>query len=260
MDVNPYDSPQTECKEVAPTTTPDKPWWKLTLVEYLVIAAIIAVLIALMLPNVRQSRGDYTAMNFSNQLKQIGLALHNYHDVHGVFPPAYVTDEQGQPLYSWRVLILPYLEQEDTYQRFDLTQSWDSKTNRALIAEMPSEFVNPCARERAANGETSCVALVDTFEGRTVLRAGKGRSLQEIPDGASSTGMVVSQPDHFVTWTAPVDVDPLEFLASAAQGQTFRDELEWVFVLWADGSVTFTLRTDELPALIYCDDGRVVSR
>ena len=55
-----------------------------------------------------------------NNLKQIALAMHNYHDVHRTFPPAYQADASGKPLLSWRVLILPYLEQDALYREFHL--------------------------------------------------------------------------------------------------------------------------------------------
>lgn len=254
MPINPYDSPHTESQE---PVVPDKPWWKLTTVEWVVIAAIVVVLIGLLLPAQQTSCGGSRAMNSSNKLKQIGLALHNYHDLYGVFPPAYVEDEAGKPLYSWRVLILPFLEEDALYQQFDLTQTWDSDANVALVGEMPDVFASPYAYERAPLGETSYLALVDLPKGRTVLRAGESRTLAEIPDGVSGTAMVASRPDCFVIWTEPVDVDPLEFLASAAEVKPTEKNPEVVLVLLADGAVRYHIDASDLPALVFGDDGRV---
>jgi hypothetical protein len=76
-----------------------------------------------------------------NNLKAIGLALYNYADAHGgTLPPAYVADAHGRPLYSWRVLILPYIEQRPLYDRFHLDEPWDSPNNRTLIASMPFTY------------------------------------------------------------------------------------------------------------------------
>lgn len=254
MEPNPYDSPHTASQE---PVVPDKPWWKLTTVEWVVLAAIVVVLIGLLLPAQQTSCGGSRAMNSSNKLKQIGLALHNYHDLYGVFPPAYVADEAGKLLYSWRVLILPFLEQEALYQRFDLTQAWDSDANVALVGEMPDVFASPYAYQLASLGETSYLALVDLPKGRTVLRAGESRTLAEVPDGLSGTAMVASRPDCFVIWTEPVDVDPLEFLASTPQVMPTEKNPEAVLVLLVDGAVRYHINTSELPALVFCDDGRV---
>ena len=82
-----------------------------------IIAAVVVglffcggILIALLLPAVQAAREAARRTQCSNNLKQIGLAMHNYHDVNQQFPPAYIADADGQPMHSWRVLILPYLE------------------------------------------------------------------------------------------------------------------------------------------------------
>jgi hypothetical protein len=74
-----------------------------------------------------------------NNLKQIGLALHNYHDVYKSFPPAAIYSKDGKPLLSWRVAMLPYLHtsQGNLLKKFRLDEPWDSEHNRALIARMP---------------------------------------------------------------------------------------------------------------------------
>ena len=72
-----------------------------------------------------------------SNMKQIGLAVQSYESVHGHFPPAYTTDDQGNPLHSWRVLILPYLEEEELYDSIDLTKPWYHPDNLALANRMP---------------------------------------------------------------------------------------------------------------------------
>ncbi|MEW4563550.1 DUF1559 domain-containing protein [Bremerella sp. JC770] len=94
-----------------------------TLVELLVVIAIIGVLIALLLPAVQQAREAARRMQCSNQLKQIGLAMHNYHDTYQVFPPGAVnlngTTNANQNLTNWAIAILPYLEQTALYDQYD---------------------------------------------------------------------------------------------------------------------------------------------
>src|SRR5438034_9067098 len=87
-------------------------------------------------------------MAASNDVKQIGLALHDFQQRHGRLPPAVVYDRDGRPLHSWRVLLLPYLEHEELYRRFLLTEPWDSPANRDLLPCIPKVYA---ARE--ATGE-----------------------------------------------------------------------------------------------------------
>jgi prepilin-type processing-associated H-X9-DG protein len=78
-------------------------------------------------------------------MKQIMLGFHNYHDKYGCFPPTYTVDESGKPLHSWRVLILPYIEQNSLYEKIRLDESWDSEHNRQFHSEAPSIFRCPSA-------------------------------------------------------------------------------------------------------------------
>src|SRR5262245_14462685 len=87
------------------------------------------ILLALLLPALQAVRESSRRAQASNNMKEIMLALHNYHDTYGSFPPAVVTDANGKPLYSGRVLLLPFLEQNALHSSFDLTQPWDSPGN-----------------------------------------------------------------------------------------------------------------------------------
>src|SRR4249919_3311122 len=136
-------------------TRPSPPSWRdfpmdrqrgragFTLIELLVVIAIIAVLIALLLPAVQAAREAARRAQCVNNLKQIGLAMHNYHDVKNGLPPSAIVDKQGKPLLSWRVAILPYIEQQPLYDKFKLDEPWDSPNNKDLIQYMPSIYMCP---------------------------------------------------------------------------------------------------------------------
>ncbi len=81
--------------------------------------------------------GPHT-MDCQHKLKQIGVALHAYHDRHGVFPPAVVTEEAGRVMHSWRVLILPFVGEDALYRQYDLSQPWNSSHNQALLTGTPN--------------------------------------------------------------------------------------------------------------------------
>ena len=90
------------------------------------------ILLALLLPAVSAAREAARRAQCSNNLKQIGLALLNYESTFGALPPAVFADDHGKPMKSWRVAILPFLDQEPLYQQYDSKQPWDSPQNRAL--------------------------------------------------------------------------------------------------------------------------------
>ena len=101
-----------------------------TLIELLVVIAIIAILVALLLPAVQQAREAARRSSCKNNMKQIGLALHNYHDVHSVFPLNYEPTRNGANPnllgVSWITMSLPYLEQAPLYDLVDFTNLNDA--------------------------------------------------------------------------------------------------------------------------------------
>src|SRR5262249_51556565 len=105
--------------------------------------ALSGVSAGLLIPAVQKTREAASRMQNQNNLKEMALAMHNYHDVNGKFPPAAICDKQGKPLLSWRVAILPYVEQDNLYKQFKLDEPWDSEHNKKLIAQMPKVYALP---------------------------------------------------------------------------------------------------------------------
>lgn len=136
-----------------------------------------------------------------NNIKQISLALHNYNDAHGAIPPAAVVDKTGRPLLSWRVLILPYIEQEALYRKFKMDEPWDGPTNKLLLDKMPRVFADPQAPESKAT-ETHYQALVGKGAAFDLIR---GAKFQDFTDGLSNTVWVATAAAA-VPWTKPDDI------------------------------------------------------
>jgi len=125
-----------------------------TLIELLVVIAIIAVLIALLLPAVQQAREAARRSQCKNNLKQLGLALHNYHDSIRTFPPAFSqhswkgTNLAGQsidtlPTFNWMVYVLPYIDQSAMYNQLSFSASTRVAPNSQFMTKMPPNFACP---------------------------------------------------------------------------------------------------------------------
>lgn len=144
--------------------------------------------------------------NSMNSMRQIALAMHNFHDVFGHFPPQALADANGKRLLSWRVMLLPYLDQYPLYQEFHLDEPWDSEHNSKLISRMPDIFKSqslPVEKNEAAKTRFLAPLTKDSLFGRV----GPGVRLQDITDGTSNTLMVVeASPDKAVVWTKPEDL------------------------------------------------------
>ncbi|MCB1129315.1 MAG: DUF1559 domain-containing protein, partial [Verrucomicrobiae bacterium] len=120
-----------------------------TLIELLVVIAIIAILIALLLPAVQQAREAARRTECKNKLKQLGLALHNYHDTFRAFPAAFYRGTTTSPGWGWGTMILPYIDQAPLYNQWVMTVSYDNGQNqtarRTKLAayKCPSDLAYP---------------------------------------------------------------------------------------------------------------------
>lgn len=219
-----------------------------------VYAASSGVLIALLLPAVQAAREAARRSSSTNNMKQIGLAMHNHHDVYKAFPTQAITDDEGKPLLSWRVKLLPFLDQQALYEQFHLDEPWDSPHNKQLLGQMPPLFARPGST--AGPGMTNYLAPVG--EG-TMWKTDKGTSLRDIKDGTSNTIMIVEVDDQAsVPWTKPQDWqfnpnDPMQGVGNTRPGG--------FLVGIADGSVRMiekSIDPDVLKALMTMAGGEVV--
>jgi RNA polymerase sigma factor (sigma-70 family) len=167
----------------------------------------------------------------ANNLKHIGIAFHSYHDTHQKFPAAAIPDKDGKPLLSWRVAILPWLEQHDLYRSFKLDEPWDSPHNKKLLAQMPAVYapVKGPDREKGLTFYQVFVGKGTVFEGNTGIR------LLDIRDGTSNTILAV-EAANAVPWTKPEDLPYSADKPLPKLGGMFKGGFN---VLLADGSVHF---------------------
>jgi hypothetical protein len=154
----------------------------------------------------------------------------NYADTNGTLPPAAVRSKDGRPLLSWRVLILPQIEQEALYKEFHLDESWDSPHNVRLLERMPRVYA-PFSGKKTPRPYTT---YYQVFVGKgTAFEGPAGMPLGDFPDGQSNT-ILVTEAGEAVPWTKPEDLpfDPEGPLPPL--GGVFEDSLRVVF---ASGSV-----------------------
>jgi prepilin-type processing-associated H-X9-DG protein len=216
----------------------------------------IMVLVALLLPAVQAAREAARRAQCVNNLKQIGLAMHNYQSTYGVFPPAAAVGPDGKPLLSWRVLILPYIEQDGLYQQFKLDEPWDSPNNKPLLERMPRSFTCP-SFPGSETAPTTSIYQVLIGPG-TLFDKAEGVSPSDIRDGTSNTLMVVESKAP-VAWSQPSGLayrpgTPIEGLGSVHPGG--------FNALFGDGSVRFlktSVPSETINALATRNGGEVVA-
>jgi prepilin-type N-terminal cleavage/methylation domain-containing protein/prepilin-type processing-associated H-X9-DG protein len=164
-----------------------------TLIELLVVIAIIAILIGLLVPAVQKVREAAARMKCSNNLKQFGLALHNYHDTTKLLPPSRWGGQPGN-VYSCHSLLLPYVEQDNIYRTIDFKVLWSHPTNAPAVAATVPIFL--CPSDPVSSGPPGWGATnyhpnegshTDPDDG-ALMHEGKGLlKLADITDGLSNT-------------------------------------------------------------------------
>jgi prepilin-type processing-associated H-X9-DG protein len=191
--------------------------------------------IPLFLPAVRSSREAARRAQCTNNLKQIGLALHNYENAYGCLPPVAITDKNGKRLLSWRVAILAFMDTSSLYAKFHLDEPWDSPHNLALVDEMPLVYACPSdlTRKPGMTGYVAVFGLDTAFKPDMSLVR-----LADITDGTSQT-LLISESLRTVAWTKPDDLS-LEFIRSPhGLGSKHGYHNNGFNALFADGSVRF---------------------
>jgi hypothetical protein len=201
-----------------------------------------------------------------NNIRQLVFACQKYQSGSLRFPPPFTTDPSGQPLHSWRVLILPYIEELALYDDLDLTKPWDHPDNLKHAHRMPSIFkcgeYEARANDRFANVMTSYNAVVGK---ETVWHPTEPRSFDDVRDGASNTIMIVESDAHRVHWMSPNDVRFDEIISMNPEGETnllTSHHPGGSQLALVDGSAMFVaspVKVDDLKACLTIDGGEQVT-
>ena len=216
----------------------------MTIVKFAIQQQTLATMMSTVIPYFELSQERVRQNQGMNNLKMIALSFQNYHDAFKTFPAAAKMKKDGNPPHSWRVAILPFLEEDTLYRQYKFDEPWDSEANKKVLAQMPAAYRSPFADPSSTN--TSYVMpIIDKgiFSAETVL---KGPSLAKVTDGLSQT-IVVIETETSIPWTKPEDLvidatKPLPALGFA-KSPTLN-------VAFADGAVYRFIKNPTLEALL----------
>jgi len=217
--------------------------------------ATSGVLLGLLLPATQSAREAARRAQCSNNIKQIMLAMHNYHSANNSFPRD-LTDKAGKPLLSWRVAILPYIEQAELYNKFKLDEPWDSPHNKELLKEMPPTLKCP-DRAKVEPFTTTYRGFVGAG---AMFETGQDIGIASITDGTSNTIAIV-EASEAVPWSKPADL-PFDQQAKPSLRGAGSSHPGGFNCGFADGSVRFiknSISAIVFQALITRNGGEVIS-
>lgn len=169
-----------------------------------VLFGILAASMIFLQPGFESIQRQRKLVGCRNNAQKIALALQSYCDRHGTYPPPVVQDATGKPLYSWRVLLLPFLGHSDLAKEFNYAEPWDSIQNMSLVRRMPSVFASPASPDAQGMGDTNYMLL--TGNG-TLFPATGPLSRQDVTDPAGETLLVVEVRNSGLSWSQPGDLD-----------------------------------------------------
>lgn len=209
-----------------------------------------------LLPTTSHPPEAYHRSACKNNLKNLGLALHSYHDTYKTFPPAIVRDTTGRPYLSWRTLVLPYVVQDVGYENYKFDEPWDSPHNTNLLPGNIEVFRCPSNKTNPKTATTNYVAVIGP---NTAWRSdGTVVSIKDITDGTSNTILLVETQEAGIHICEPRDLSldqmVLKINSPVGQGLSSDHRLKaqslGIHVLMADGIVRW-FPNDVPPDVIY---------
>ena len=240
------------------------PWAMFAIIVVVLLAGFLlcgGMAAALLFPAVRTAKERTQRAECPNNLKQIGLAMHNYHDTFGCLPTAVITDENDQPMRSWRVAILPFVEQRPLYNQYDSSEPWDGPNNQALRGTSIPTYRCP-DDVGATPSETSYVMIVG--KGTIGGEPNEGVKFAHVTDGTSNTIMAIEVGMSGIHWMEPHDLtvdEAVTLLTDPASSEFQQVHPGGAHVLFGDGRVDFLPESTDpavVRSLLIRDGGQAV--
>ncbi len=218
-----------------------------------IVVGIIAVLVIgfgrAMIPAVQQARAAAQRTQSQNNLKQIALAMHNYHDTHQVFPMGGIYAENDEPFNAWMTSILPYIDHASLYNTIDFHQPWTAPSNQQVFQTVIPEYCNPnVSPENMTVGSNGAAHYAGNSQ---VLVKNRGFMIRETTDGTSNTILAGEVGSNFMAWGDPENRrDPANgFGATPEQFGPASPEMHGAQMAMMDGSVRFISENVNLQVL-----------
>jgi prepilin-type processing-associated H-X9-DG protein len=212
------------------------------LTELLIVTAVLGLVLAAIVPAYRAAQRAGHQHSCSNNLKQIAVALQNYHDAYRRFPPAYHVDATGKPAHSWRALVMPFLMKSRFGLDYRLDEPWDGPNNASLEWSKHNPFF-ACPAGSESPGMTNYVAIVGKG---TAWPGARSAHMANLKDGTMNTIMVVEIAHSDIHWMEPRDLpveEIAEWLQPGHKPQLLGGHIEGGFVAYADGHVEMLPRS-----------------
>tara|TARA_R110002111_G_scaffold262875_1_gene342460 strand:- start:1245 stop:2198 length:954 start_codon:yes stop_codon:yes gene_type:complete len=216
---------------------------------------VVPILLALLLPAIQQSREAARRSQSKNNMKQIGLALHNYHDTHRIFPPGGTTTTDGKPYHSWQASILPFVDQALLYNDIDFDKPWDDPVNQVIFQQEIPTYLNPTIEDKVS---PDGYGLSHYVGNALFLKKNTGIRMRDITDGTSNTIIAVEAGENFKPWGDPTNLANPTTIIGSGKKTAFRGGSH---VLLGDGSVRFISENIDPETLKYLsipNDGHVL--
>ncbi|PHR93506.1 MAG: hypothetical protein COA78_32730 [Blastopirellula sp.] len=172
---------------------------------------------------------------------KLGMIFENYKLRNGTYPPAYIADEKGNPMHSWRVLLLPSLGEQALYDQYDFDEPWNGPNNIKLLNRMPDVYACPSAHHHQPSDEY-CTNFVAVVGNNTMWPQDLTRDKSDVTDGLENTLLLVEFDDTKIPWLQPIDLEYNEAikLLSSEDSKVFREtHPNGRMVLMADGDAKF---------------------
>lgn len=236
MNDNPFSAPQSPrdaTDDVANTSLPRR--WKL---KYITVLLLLISLMAYWLSIASMQACEAARRTSCNcHFKLILAALHNYHDLYHALPPAYIVDETGRPLHSWRALILPQLDKKALYDSIDFTKPWNDPVNeKAYQTNLP---IYQCPSAKLDKCLCTCQAIVAP---EAAFHPIQSQNFTDITDGSSNTLLLIEvDANRAVHWMSPID-DGKEFLLTFDRKTRF-PHYHGTHIAMGDGTVRYLVDT-----------------
>jgi prepilin-type processing-associated H-X9-DG protein len=214
-----------------------------------ILVIVVGILAALLLPAVQSARDAARRTQSMNNLKQIGIAMHNYHDTYNRFPPGGVYTEDGKPYNSWMTSLLPYMDRGQLYSQLNPSEPWTSAGNQPVFQNIVPQYLNPAVPQ--SDSMVNGLGAAHYAGNSQLLPDNRSIGIYDITDGTSNTFLAGEVSAGFMAWGDPANRRDLALgfgntpnqFGATHQGGTM------INILLCDGSVR-TVSTNADPELL----------